>query len=84
FALLLEQCSGTAALAVAQRIRVAVQEIGVPWEGTDLRVGASIGVAELTPDIRTAQDWVAAADAACYAAKTSGRNRVQVSPAKVK
>ncbi|MET3516572.1 diguanylate cyclase (GGDEF)-like protein/PAS domain S-box-containing protein [Pseudacidovorax sp. 1753] len=83
FALLLEQCSGMAALAVAQRIRAAVQEIVVPWEEQELRVGASIGVAELTPDIRTAQDWVAAADAACYAAKTSGRNQVQMSPPRV-
>ncbi|WP_295529389.1 diguanylate cyclase [uncultured Pseudacidovorax sp.] len=83
FALLLEQCSGMAAMAVAQRIRAAIQDIGVPWEEQELRVGASIGVAELTAEIRTAQDWVAAADAACYAAKTSGRNQVQMSPPRV-
>ncbi|SIR31877.1 diguanylate cyclase [Pseudacidovorax sp. RU35E] len=83
FALLLEQCSGMAAMAVAQRIRAAIHEIAVPWEEQQLRVGASIGVAELTPEIRSAQDWVAAADAACYAAKTSGRNQVQLSPPRV-
>jgi len=77
FALLLEHCQPEIALKVADNVRRAVQAVRVSWGDLDLRVGASLGVASLgarTPDIA---GWMAAADAACYAAKAAGRDAVR-------
>jgi diguanylate cyclase (GGDEF)-like protein len=43
-------------------------------------VGASVGVAALQPDMTTVNDWLRAADAACYAAKSAGRDTVRAAP----
>jgi GGDEF domain-containing protein len=48
------------------------------WEGQILQVGASIGVAPLSDAHDSVEAWVAAADAACYAAKSAGRGTVGV------
>lgn len=77
FALLLENCTHDAALGVAQDIVTSIAAIHVPWRTGPLRIGASIGVASLTPDILMVEDWVQAADAACYAAKAAGRGVVR-------
>jgi diguanylate cyclase (GGDEF)-like protein len=46
-----------------------------------LRVTASIGVATLAPPMKASDDLVRAADAAVYAAKAAGRDRVYDAPA---
>jgi diguanylate cyclase (GGDEF)-like protein len=63
-----------AALAVAERLNEALR---VPYEiGTDRRIAtASIGVAVGSGDLETADDVVAAADAAMYDAKRHGGGR---------
>jgi diguanylate cyclase (GGDEF)-like protein/PAS domain S-box-containing protein len=78
FALLLEQCSHEAAVRVAEDIVASISAIALPWLSGSLQVGASIGVASLTPEIDTVDAWVEAADAACYAAKAAGRGVVRV------
>jgi diguanylate cyclase (GGDEF)-like protein/PAS domain S-box-containing protein len=77
FALLLEQCTHEAALRVAEDIVASISAIALPWLSGSLHVGASIGVASLSPDIHTVDDWISAADAACYAAKAAGRGVVR-------
>jgi diguanylate cyclase (GGDEF)-like protein len=78
FALLLEQCSHEAAVRVAEDIVASISAIALPWLSGSLQIGASIGVASLTPGIDTVDAWVDAADAACYAAKAAGRGVVRV------
>ncbi|RQO52851.1 hypothetical protein DBV14_15470 [Variovorax sp. KBW07] len=78
FALLLEQCSHEAAVRVAEDIVASISAIALPWLSGSLHIGASIGVASLTPGIDTVDAWVDAADAACYAAKAAGRGVVRV------
>lgn len=78
FALLLEQCSHEAAVGVAEDIVASISAIALPWLSGSLQVGASIGVASLTPEIDSVDAWVEAADAACYAAKAAGRGVVRV------
>jgi diguanylate cyclase (GGDEF)-like protein len=74
-----DQCDEFDAKVIAERLRLAVAE---PIEGVpdELRVTASVGVALLAaPDAaHTAEAIIALADQAMYAAKTAGRNRIEM------
>jgi diguanylate cyclase (GGDEF)-like protein len=76
FALLLEGCSHDTALRIAHEVRDAIMQIEMPWDRGLLTVGASLGVASLTARIRDTTQWLETADAACYAAKKTGRGTV--------
>lgn len=78
FALLLLSCDGPMAVSVADKIRVSIASFALEWQGQTLRIGASIGVVSIDESVLTAAAVLAAADAACYAAKHAGRNRVQL------
>ena len=78
FAVLLTACDGRSAAQVAEKMRAAVEALRVVWNGAGLCVGASIGVVELEPSLADPAALMAAADAACYAAKHAGRNGVHV------
>lgn len=78
FALVLPNCSLAEAQIVAEAIASAVREHRPAVKGAP-PVTASIGIAMFGPGTRTDPDLVAAAaDAAMYAAKDAGRDRVQV------
>jgi diguanylate cyclase (GGDEF)-like protein len=64
---------------VAERLRVIVGSSPTTWEGHELRVAISLGVATW-PLIAAsaAEELVTAADKALYHAKESGRNCVSV------
>lgn len=80
FALLLAHCTVASAMRLAADVLDAIQAIALPWEEGVLRVGASIGVAGLLPHMTDVEAWMKDADAACYAAKDSGRNTVRAAP----
>jgi diguanylate cyclase (GGDEF)-like protein/PAS domain S-box-containing protein len=78
FALLLGECPAEHAVRIAEDLRNRIVEFSFTWEGRSFRVGASVGVVPLTtkpPDVAAV---LAAADAACYAAKQAGGNRVHL------
>jgi diguanylate cyclase (GGDEF)-like protein len=75
FALLMPQADLASARAVAEKLRLAIEEATFEAVG---RVTCSMGVAELRPG-DTAQSLVSRADAALYNAKANGRNRVECS-----
>lgn len=79
FALLLPGCTHERALAVAEKVREAITALALTWEAHTLRVGASLGVAELGAHHASPAQWLAQADAACYDAKRMGRGRVRTS-----
>src|SRR5580658_4454913 len=76
FAVLLPDTEIATALAVAERIRIAVAEISLP--GSDVSVTASIGVAGFPDHASTVDRLERLADAALYLAKRQGRNRVEL------
>ena len=78
FAALLIDCSKTDASAIAEKLREAVSQFCFFWEGKTFTIGVSIGIAVLNGLERLPANVLSAADAACYSAKNSGRNRVMV------
>ena len=77
FAVLLRGCDCQTAEAIAEQIRTRVAACKLPWQGRMLQVGASIGVVEIDDTLPDIAAVMAAADAACYAAKRAGRNSVR-------
>lgn len=78
FGVLLCDCTLETAQRIAEDLRQAIRGFRFFWEGRVLKIGVSIGVAEITPESGTPAGVMSAADIALYAAKDSGRNRVQV------
>lgn len=76
FAILLRDCTTDIALRVAASICESVKNQYVPWEGLNLTVGISIGIAPLTDEVQTVPEWMACADQACYSAKSASRGTV--------
>ncbi|MEO6395389.1 MAG: PAS domain S-box protein [Devosia sp.] len=76
FVVLLADCTLTNARAVADKIVEAIAQLHFTWNGMAYRIGASAGVTAIRND--PAQDALAEADAACYAAKANGRGRVSI------
>lgn len=76
FAVLLPGCSLERAQQVAEQIRAAVEGWRLLKGSQEFSVGASIGVAAVTPELPDVSAVLQAADSACYAAKNAGRNRV--------
>ena len=76
FAVLLHRCPPAQALAVAEKLRAAVESYELVWEARRLTVGASIGLVSVDTSFTSHLDVLRAADSACYAAKRGGRNRV--------
>ena len=78
-AVVLPQADSTGAERLAERVRSAVEDLRVPrldGEGV-VTVTASFGVASLHDSAGEKDGLIAAADAALYAAKRSGKNRVE-------
>ena len=75
FAVLIPSSTAKAARLTAERIRAAVAKTTFFFEGKSLEVTLSAGVAELRAS-DTESSLVQRADAALYAAKSNGRNRV--------
>lgn len=76
FALVMPETDAEVAMRVAERVRTAVQARGVQWQGRRLSITISGGVAAFPGHGDSADALIAAADAALYAAKRAGRNRV--------
>lgn len=79
FGILLCATDARRGAAVAERVRTAISRLILP-ELAGRQITASLGLAQHQPGWQS-RDWIGAADAALYAAKHGGRNRVEVAPA---
>jgi diguanylate cyclase (GGDEF)-like protein len=73
FAIILPQAYSDGAMLVAERLRKRIEQIEVPGFGN---LSASIGIATFPEHASSRAELVTVADAALYAAKRAGRNRV--------
>ncbi len=79
FGLLLHPCSIPAARTVADELRDIVQRFRFAWAQRIFTIGVSIGLVEISSsESDSPEALLSAADTACYMAKDSGRNRIQV------
>jgi diguanylate cyclase (GGDEF)-like protein/PAS domain S-box-containing protein len=78
FGILLEHCKLSRALGILEGIRLAIGAHRFVWGGQTYGVAVSIGVAPVRADSGGPAAVLGAADAACYLAKRSGGNRIQV------
>ena len=78
FAILLERCSIAQAQRVTSAVRNAIEKFRFAWEDKIFSVGVSIGVVPIDHNSESMASLLGMADAACYAAKDAGRNRVHI------
>ncbi|MGF1514391.1 MAG: EAL domain-containing protein [Elainellaceae cyanobacterium] len=76
FGILLKHCPLENARRVMDLIRQMIKDFRFAWEDKSFGVGVSIGVVEINETMQNLADVLGAADAACYAAKERGRNRL--------
>lgn len=78
FGVLLQQCDIEQGLRVANILRETVQDFRFTWDNHLFTIGASIGVVPINAQVQELEALLVSADAACYAAKNRGRNRVHL------
>lgn len=80
FAVLLPETSTDHAVARAEELRQTAQSLELPGPSSSASLSLSVGVATFPTHGRRSADLVRASDAALYAAKRNGRNRVETPP----
>ncbi len=78
FGVLLNNCSADKGYVIANKLRESIEEFRFLWCERNFSVGVSIGLVEINGLFDNASEIMSMADAACYAAKDAGRNRVHV------
>ena len=78
FGLLLQGCSLDQAERLAESLRAKIQSFQFSWQGKTFSVGVSIGVVGIDRNSHDLATVLSAADAACYVAKSKGRNCIYV------
>ena len=64
---------------LGERFLARIREASSTWDGQEIRVTVSIGVAELRSG-QSVEEWIATADERLYEAKRDGRDRLVTSP----
>lgn len=76
FGILLANCQPAKARQIAEELCALAAEYRFVWQDKIFAIGASIGIAPVTSEVRDAQEILARSDAACLQAKEQGRNQV--------
>lgn len=78
FGLLLSYCQIEKAIEIAAQLRQMVETFRFMHEGRLFQTGISIGIVEITSDLKDVGQITRHADAACYVAKDNGRNQIHL------
>ncbi len=74
FAIILPQADAQAAVVFCERLRKSIAAMEVEHEQQIIQFTISLGIAELTDEVKTYNDWIEIADKALFQSKSSGRN----------
>jgi diguanylate cyclase (GGDEF)-like protein len=76
FCALVIECDKAKLLEVAERMRIAIAAMRIPYKAESLSVTASIGCCLIDPNLRVGStEYIEMADKALYLSKSGGRNR---------
>jgi diguanylate cyclase (GGDEF)-like protein/PAS domain S-box-containing protein len=78
FGVVLSDTDQAGARIFAERLRQAIEQLLVQYNGQDIRFTISLGVADLSAPANDHAELIARADQALYTSKKTGRNRVTV------
>ncbi|WP_188747397.1 ammonium transporter [Marinobacterium zhoushanense] len=78
FGILLANCPVEQGRMIAEQLRQTIKDFRFSWENQIFSVGVSIGLVPFGQDCPSLDELLSVADAACYAAKDMGRNRVHL------
>ncbi len=78
FGIILWRCPTDVAKNIAESIRAGIESLRFHWETETYHIGISIGGLAIDPAVGDTAEVQQLADAACYAAKEEGRNRVHL------
>ncbi|MFW9265774.1 diguanylate cyclase [Pseudomonas sp. NR3] len=78
FGVVLSDTDQAGARIFAERLRKAVEQLLVQYNGQEIRFTISLGVADLSTPANDHAELIARADQALYTSKKTGRNRVTV------
>ena len=78
FGMLFENCPLDKAVEIANNLLKAIEDFNFTWGDTTFTLGLSIGVVPIDRSTTDIASTMNAADSACYIAKKSGRNQVQI------
>lgn len=78
FAILLLNHKLNTALILIQELRDRINQFDFVWEEAVLRINASFGLVEINRHSPNFSIVLSAADAACFTAKETGRNKIQI------
>jgi diguanylate cyclase (GGDEF)-like protein/PAS domain S-box-containing protein len=78
FGLLLENSDIVHAEVVAKNLLGIIQQFNFTWKDNIFTIGASIGIAPVSAAATSCEEILSNADSACYLAKETGRNRIQI------
>lgn len=78
FGVILKSCDIQQGEVIANQIRESIDSFRFTWNDTIFSIGASIGIVSISHHSESSIQVMSQADAACYVAKDSGRNRVHI------
>ena len=78
FALLLTGCPLEKAIQISQDVASVIREFRFVWKDKIFQIGVSIGLVEIGRESAGADEVMAAADSACYVAKSQAAGQVHV------
>jgi diguanylate cyclase (GGDEF)-like protein/PAS domain S-box-containing protein len=78
FGILMHHCTLNQAFHACEKLRNSIKDFHFAWKDKSFTIGVSIGISTINRYSGNAVDVLKEADAACYAAKEKGRNRVHI------
>jgi diguanylate cyclase (GGDEF)-like protein/PAS domain S-box-containing protein len=78
FGLLLEHCDAIKAQVITKNLLDEIQQYNFTWKESAFTISASVGITPISTTTTSCEEILSNAESACYLAKETGRNRIQV------